>query len=315
MKRIIEGWRGRCSSWTTIPTSGGPPASCCRLTTSWWWARPRARWRPSGWRPHSEPDLVLLDMLLPDGDGLSVAETLAGLETVPAVVLTSSRDATVFGDRLATAPVRGFLPKADLSVDTLVATGRPALTGQAWYAVADLSVGIAFLLAGLLCGGVGRLRSRRRCSLSRGGSWFLGNLAGLPGIVGAVAAGATYVHRGPHPPARAHHADRSAALADRPGRRARRVRRRSRSRAGPQRGGGPGPVGRPGRGDLLPATVVRRRAARRGNRRGARGTGARATRASGGGLGCCPALVRRLPAGRRSRPRHPAAQVSGRRRG
>ena len=73
-----------------------------------------------------EPDLVLLDMLLPDGDGFSVAESLAGLETVPAVVLTSSHDAAVFGDRLATAPVRGFLPKADLSVDTLVRlVGRP----------------------------------------------------------------------------------------------------------------------------------------------------------------------------------------------
>ena len=68
-----------------------------------------------------EPELVLLDILLPDGDGFSVAESLALLGARPSVVLTSSHDATVFSDRLASAPVRGFLPKADLSVDALVA--------------------------------------------------------------------------------------------------------------------------------------------------------------------------------------------------
>jgi hypothetical protein len=35
-------------------------------------------------------------------------------------VLTSSQQAGVFGDRLRSAPVRGFVPKADLSVDQLV---------------------------------------------------------------------------------------------------------------------------------------------------------------------------------------------------
>ena len=62
-----------------------------------------------------KPAVVLLDIKLPDGDGFSVAEALA------AVVLTSSHDAVVFRDRVATAPVRGFLAKADLSVDTLAA--------------------------------------------------------------------------------------------------------------------------------------------------------------------------------------------------
>lgn len=67
-----------------------------------------------------EPELVLLDIRLPDGDGFAVAESLAELVTRPAVVLTSSQDATVFRDRLTSAPVRGFLPKVDLSVDRLV---------------------------------------------------------------------------------------------------------------------------------------------------------------------------------------------------
>ena len=30
-----------------------------------------------------------------------------------------------------------------------------------------------------------------------GGSWFIGNLGGLPGVAGVAAAGATYLHRGP----------------------------------------------------------------------------------------------------------------------
>jgi CheY-like chemotaxis protein len=37
-----------------------------------------------------EPDVVLLDIKLPDGDGFAVAETLAALDPHPAVVLTSS---------------------------------------------------------------------------------------------------------------------------------------------------------------------------------------------------------------------------------
>lgn len=66
------------------------------------------------------PELVLLDIRLSDGDGFAVAESLARLDACPAVVLTSSHDATVFRDRLASAPVRGFVPKVDLSVDRLV---------------------------------------------------------------------------------------------------------------------------------------------------------------------------------------------------
>lgn len=61
------------------------------------------------------PDVVLLDIRLPDVDGLRVAELLSGLEHPPAVVLVSSRDANVYGERLRTSPARGFLVKADLS--------------------------------------------------------------------------------------------------------------------------------------------------------------------------------------------------------
>src|SRR5215218_2746110 len=46
------------------------------------------------------PDIVLLDIQLPDLDGLAVAEQLATIPNAPAVVLISSRDAAAYGPRL-----------------------------------------------------------------------------------------------------------------------------------------------------------------------------------------------------------------------
>jgi signal transduction histidine kinase/DNA-binding NarL/FixJ family response regulator len=71
-------------------------------------------------------DIVLLDVVLPERDGFDVAEAISSLPHPPAVILTSSRDATDFGDRLARAPVHGFLPKAEVSaaaIDRLVRGG------------------------------------------------------------------------------------------------------------------------------------------------------------------------------------------------
>jgi DNA-binding NarL/FixJ family response regulator len=61
------------------------------------------------------PDVVLLDIRLPDIDGITVAERLAERAEPPAVVLVSSREATVYGARLRDSPARGFLLKGDLS--------------------------------------------------------------------------------------------------------------------------------------------------------------------------------------------------------
>jgi DNA-binding NarL/FixJ family response regulator len=61
------------------------------------------------------PEVVLLDVLLPDGSGLDVAVELAGAEPPPAVVLTSSRSAGDLGVALREAPALGFIPKAAFS--------------------------------------------------------------------------------------------------------------------------------------------------------------------------------------------------------
>jgi DNA-binding NarL/FixJ family response regulator len=66
-----------------------------------------------------EPDLVLLDVLLPDGNGVDVADELAALPHPPGIVLISSCSEGGLGARLADAPVLGFVRKDDLTIARL----------------------------------------------------------------------------------------------------------------------------------------------------------------------------------------------------
>jgi DNA-binding NarL/FixJ family response regulator len=65
------------------------------------------------------PDLVLLDVQLPDIDGFDVASRVTGRDDAPAVILTSSRDGRDFGPLITRSGARGFVPKADLSGERL----------------------------------------------------------------------------------------------------------------------------------------------------------------------------------------------------
>jgi len=65
------------------------------------------------------PDLVLLDIQLPGMSGFEVAERLASGAYRPDVVLTSTREAADFGARLRNAPVLGFVPKNEMSVEAI----------------------------------------------------------------------------------------------------------------------------------------------------------------------------------------------------
>jgi DNA-binding NarL/FixJ family response regulator len=68
------------------------------------------------------PELVLLDVLLPDMSGLAVAEALAGGDSHhPRVLLVSSRSASELGPALEESPAAGFLTKSELTAEALAA--------------------------------------------------------------------------------------------------------------------------------------------------------------------------------------------------
>jgi DNA-binding NarL/FixJ family response regulator len=86
---------------------------------------------------HVEPDLILLDVHLPDGHGLAALVHLA--ESAPGcpVVLMSAEADAVLVHKARQAGARGFLPKS-AGADEVLATVRAALQGEsAFGAVRD----------------------------------------------------------------------------------------------------------------------------------------------------------------------------------
>jgi DNA-binding NarL/FixJ family response regulator len=76
------------------------------------------------------PDLVLLDLQLPDTTGFAVAAELARNRFRPAVILISTHDASDFGELARRSDALGFLPKAELSgaaLGEMMADRRPRM--------------------------------------------------------------------------------------------------------------------------------------------------------------------------------------------
>lgn len=65
------------------------------------------------------PDVVVLDVALPDAQGFEVASRLVALACRPRVVLVSSRDWSCLQERVTESGAAGFLPKSELDGETL----------------------------------------------------------------------------------------------------------------------------------------------------------------------------------------------------
>jgi DNA-binding NarL/FixJ family response regulator len=67
------------------------------------------------------PDVALVDIQLPDMDGFEVTRRLIEAGSGPAIVLVSSRDRLDFGNLVESSGAMGFVPKAEISAESLAA--------------------------------------------------------------------------------------------------------------------------------------------------------------------------------------------------
>jgi DNA-binding NarL/FixJ family response regulator len=70
------------------------------------------------------PEVVLVDIGLPDADGFALSRWLAAEPDPPAIVLVSSRDERQYRRRLADSPARGFVAKSCLTAAAVAALIR-----------------------------------------------------------------------------------------------------------------------------------------------------------------------------------------------
>lgn len=61
------------------------------------------------------PQVILLDIQLPDGSGFEVSRAILEEDDPPVVILISSRDASDYGTRIGRSGASGFISKAELS--------------------------------------------------------------------------------------------------------------------------------------------------------------------------------------------------------
>jgi len=68
-----------------------------------------------------DPDLVLLDVQLPDFDGFEVVSRLRAEGCCPDIVFMSTRDRSDYAREIASSGARGFVAKDELSGDAVAA--------------------------------------------------------------------------------------------------------------------------------------------------------------------------------------------------
>jgi DNA-binding NarL/FixJ family response regulator len=71
------------------------------------------------------PDVVLLDVQLPDIPGFEVARRIHEQPDAPAIILISSREAADYGASIDRSTARGFISKTELSARAVAAILEP----------------------------------------------------------------------------------------------------------------------------------------------------------------------------------------------
>lgn len=70
------------------------------------------------------PHVVLVNVDLPDMDGIEVASRLSTWSHPPSVLLVSSREADDYGHRIDACGARAFIPKSRLNAETIMVALR-----------------------------------------------------------------------------------------------------------------------------------------------------------------------------------------------
>jgi CheY-like chemotaxis protein len=103
------------SSWSTTTRSSGVwPAGSSRPAGSRSWAKASSVAEAIEAAERLRPDAALVDVGLPDGDGIALAQRLVALPSSPRVVLTSSDPDAVTCDDLHRVGAVGFVAKDEL---------------------------------------------------------------------------------------------------------------------------------------------------------------------------------------------------------
>lgn len=79
----------------------------------------------------AQPDLVLIDLTLKDGNGLDLCRHLASIGRPPAVLVISAHDEALYADRSLRAGARGYVGKA-AGLATVLEAIRAVLGGRVW---------------------------------------------------------------------------------------------------------------------------------------------------------------------------------------
>jgi DNA-binding NarL/FixJ family response regulator len=69
--------------------------------------------------PRQHPDLVIVDISLPDANGFELVRSLRQLDPLLSIVVVSGHPAEYFADRLAEAEIQGYVDKATAHINLI----------------------------------------------------------------------------------------------------------------------------------------------------------------------------------------------------